>query len=322
MPRSNLAFHDVAPAEESFEAAVREGLSQRPKAIPCKFLYDARGSALFDEICLLPEYYPTRAEVAILCQKAPEIARLLGPRVQLLEFGSGSSRKIRLLLDLLSEPSGYVPIDISGDHLRRAAKRVALAHPHIPVTAVCADYTAPFDLPRHLRGGFDRRVVFFPGSTICNLTPETAIGLMRRIRVLVGRGGGLLIGVDMKKDEARLNAAYNDASGVTAAFNLNLLGRINRDLGGDFDLSRFSHEAFYNVSLGRIEIYIRSEFDQFVQVSGRRYRFAAGERVHTEYSYKYDVDEFRALAAKGGFRAVETWLDEDRLFSVHYLSGR
>jgi dimethylhistidine N-methyltransferase len=319
MMKTSVKFHDLAVSEESFETAVLTGFARSRKALPCKFLYDARGSQLFDEICRLPEYYPTRTEIGILADRAPEVAQLMGPGVQLVELGSGSSRKIRLLLDLLQDVSCYVPVDISSEHLRLAAEAVADDHPGIPVAAICADYTADFELPAALQGGFAKRVAFFPGSTIGNLMPEEALMLLRSCWRLVGRGGDMLVGVDLVKDDAVLNAAYNDASGVTAQFNLNLLERINRELGGDFDLGRFAHVAFFNRAESRMEIYIESLVTQLVRIAGHGFRLNAGERIHTEYSYKYTIDGFRALARSAGWTPVETWTDPAALFSVHYL---
>ena len=314
-----VPFHDLAPQEESFEAAVLAGFARQQKSIPCRFLYDERGSQLFDEICRLPEYYPTRTELGILEAAAPAVAARMGPGIQLIELGSGSSHKIRLLLDLLEDVRGYVPVDISAEHLRRAAEAVARDHPAIPVTAICADYTADFDLPAALQDGFRKRVAFFPGSTIGNLLPEEALALLRSCARLVGLGGDMLVGVDLKKATPILNAAYNDAQGVTAAFNLNLLTRINRELRGDFEPGRFRHLAFYNEAEGRIEIYIESLADQLVHIAGRGFRLSAGERIHTEHSYKYDIDGFRGLARRAGWTSLDCWCDAERLFSVHYL---
>jgi len=314
------AFHDLAPAAESFRDCVLEGLGRRVKAIPCRFLYDARGSMLFEAICELPEYYPTRTETAILGAYAPEIAALMGPHCQLVEFGSGSSRKVRLLLNALVDPEAYVAIDISREALRHAANSLAAALPGLAVVAVCADYMRPLELPELLAGGGGRRLGFFPGSTIGNLDPATAIEFLVGCRSVVGADGAMLVGVDLKKDPTLLHAAYNDSAGVTAAFNLNLLERINRELGGDFNLTRFSHDAFYNDRAGKIEIYIRSRADQIVTVAGRRFRFANGERIHTEDSWKYAVSEFQQLAARAGYRAVRCWTDPAALFSVHLLT--
>jgi dimethylhistidine N-methyltransferase len=314
-------FHDLAPAEESFRDAVLAGLTRRAKSIPCRFLYDARGSALFEEICELPEYYLTRTEMAILAEFAPEMAECAGRYAQLIEFGSGASRKVRQLLAALDEPAAYVAIDISREPLRRAADEVAAEFPEVPVVAVCADYLEPLRLPPLPARGEGRRVGFFPGSTIGNFSPQDAIAFLAGCRRVVGRDGALLIGVDLKKEKAILDAAYNDSAGVTAAFNLNLLERINRELDADFDLDRFEHFAFYNEASGRIEIYIRSRADQIVTLAGRAIRFAAGERIHTEDSCKYTIPEFHRLAMRGGFRPGRCWTDRQELFSVHLLEA-
>lgn len=314
-------FHDLAPAEESFRDAVLAGLGRRAKSIPCRFLYDERGSSLFEEICTLPEYYLTRTETAILTEFAPEIAALAGPHAELIEFGSGSSRKVRLLLEALAAPAAYVAIDISREPLRRGAEELAAAFPEVAVVAVCADYLQPLRLPDLPSRGEGKRLGFFPGSTIGNFTAEEAVEFLAACRRVLGRDGQLLIGVDLKKDPALLDAAYNDAAGVTAAFNLNLLERINRELDGDFDLDRFAHRAFYNAAAGRVEIYIESLADQIVTVAGRAIRFREGERIHTEDSCKYSVPEFHRLAAHAGFRPVRHWTDSDALFSVHLLSA-
>jgi L-histidine Nalpha-methyltransferase len=315
------AFHDLAPAEASFRDAVLASLGRRGKSIPCRFLYDERGSALFDEICELPEYYLTRTETAILAECASEIADLAGRHAQLIEFGSGSARKVRLLLDALVEPGAYVAIDISREPLRRAAEEVAAEFPGVPVVAICADYLQPLRLPPLPARGEGRRLGFFPGSTIGNFTPDDAVDFLAGCRRVVGRDGAMLIGVDLKKDPAVLDAAYNDRAGVTAAFNLNLLERINRELDADFDLDRFEHDAFYNAARGRIEIYIKSLADQIVTVAGRAIGFAAGERIHTEDSCKYTIGEFQRMAAHAGFRPSRHWTDPDELFSVHLLEG-
>jgi dimethylhistidine N-methyltransferase len=313
-----IAFHDTAPDVEDFRDAVLAGLSRPRKSIPCKFFYDERGSALFDEICELPEYYPTRTEIAILEDAASEIADLAGPGAALIEFGSGSSRKVRILLDALRAPAAYVPVDISREYLRRSAADLAADFPVLDVIAVCADYTRPFRLPP-LPTSARRRVGFYPGSTIGNFSPDEAGAFLRTAARLLGRGAGMVIGVDLRKDRETLETAYDDRSGITAAFNLNLLARVNRELDGNFDLDRFEHEAIWDPEEGCVTMYLRSLIDQTVAVADRRFRFAAGERVHTENSYKYTLDGFRRLAARAGFRAVETWTDRDDLFSVHYL---
>ena len=316
--RTRFTFHDLAPGEESFRDAVLNGLGRTPKSIPCKFFYDARGSALFEEICRLPEYYPTRTEVAILEKNAAAIAAQIGPNSRLIEFGSGASTKARILLRALDRPAAYVPVDISREHLRDAAISLAEDFPSLPVVAVCADYTRAFPLPP-LPGPSGKRVGFFPGSTIGNFEPDAAVDFLANYGRTLGPGGEMLIGVDLKKDSAILNAAYNDRAGVTAAFNLNLLERINRELDGDLDIDRFEHVAFYNETEGRIEIYIRSLANQEAWITGTPILFASGELIHTEYSYKYSVPEFRALALRAGFRPVDTWTDPAKLFSVHYF---
>jgi dimethylhistidine N-methyltransferase len=316
-----FAFYDLAPGEESFRDAVLAGLGRARKRIPCKFFYDARGSALFEEICRLPEYYPTRTEIAILEDNSADIAAHMGPHCRLIEFGSGASQKVRILLQALDRPAAYVPVDISGEQLRDAAISLAEDFPTVPVVAVCADYTRPFPLPK-LPGAGGKRVGFFPGSTIGNFEPDAAVAFLANYARILGAGGEMLIGVDLKKDPEILDAAYNDRAGVTAAFNLNLLERINRELDGDLDLDRFEHVAFYNQVEGRVEIYIRSLADQQARIAGKRFHFARDELIHTEDSYKYAVREFRALAAQGGFRPVDTWTDPAELFSVHYFRLR
>jgi len=316
--RARFTFHDLAPGEESFRDAVLRGLGRTPKSIPCKFFYDARGSALFEAICRLPEYYPTRTEVAILEENTAEIAAQIGPHSRLIEFGSGASTKARILLRALDQPAAYVPVDISRELLRDAAASLAEDFPSLAVVAVCADYTRAFQLPP-LPGPNGKRVGFFPGSTIGNFEPDAAVDFLANYARILGPGGEMLIGVDLKKDPAILERAYDDPAGVTAQFNLNLVERINRELDGDLDISRFEHVAFYNDIEGRIEIYIRSLANQEAWIAGTPILFAKGELVHTEYSYKYSVLEFRALAGRAGFSPVDTWTDPAQLFSVHYF---
>jgi len=302
-----------------FREAVLAGLARTPRAIPAKFLYDARGSALFDQICELPEYYLTRTETGILRQCVAELAVLAGPGCALVEFGSGSSVKSRLLLEGLRDLSAYVPIDISRQHLDATAARLRRDYPGLKVEPVCADYMALTDLPADVNGA--TRLGFFPGSTIGNLEPAEATAFLRRARSLLGPTGCLVMGVDLKKDPRRLHAAYNDSAGVTAEFTLNLLRRMNRELEANFDLAGFAHEAFYNAAEGRIEIYFRSLRPQTVTVAGRSFTFSEGERVHTEYSYKYDDAGIDTLARSGGFSIEHTWTDPDRLFAVTYLES-
>jgi dimethylhistidine N-methyltransferase len=316
-----FSFVDLAPGEENFRDTVLAGLAQKPKALPCKFFYDDRGSALFEKICQLPEYYLTRTEIAILDRYAGDIAAQIGPNARLVELGSGASIKVRILLQALSAPSAYVPVDISRDFLREAGAQIARDFPRLPVVAVCADYTRPFDLPP-LPGPAGKTVGFFPGSTIGNFEPEAVVRFLRHCADLLGPDGEMLIGADRKKDPATLNAAYNDRAGMNAAFNLNLLVRIKRELGADLDVDGFQHVAFYNPDKGCMELYLKSLRAQTVTIDDRRFEFTAGELIHTENSYKYAIDEFHGLAARAGFQAVHTWTDRDDLFSVHYFRQR
>ncbi|MFN4016509.1 MAG: L-histidine N(alpha)-methyltransferase [Reyranella sp.] len=316
LPLLAIQQGDVADRED-FRRAVLAGLGGSPRAIPAKYLYDARGSALFDAICEQPEYYPTRTEASILTACSDDIARLAGPRCALVEYGSGSSVKTRLLLDAMLDLHAYVPIDISRRHLDATARRLREGYPWLRVEPVCGDYMALEALPLEIDDA--RRIGFFPGSTIGNLTPEEAVLFLRRARGLLRRDGALILGVDLKKAPARLHDAYNDAAGVTAQFSLNLLRRMNCELEASFDLSAFAHEAFYNDAEGRIEIYLRSLQDQMITIAWRQFSFAAGERIHTEYSYKYDDADIAALAGWGGFSLAHTWTDPDRLFAVAFL---
>jgi dimethylhistidine N-methyltransferase len=316
---SPLRLHGPGPDGTSPHDEVLAGLAQPQKALPSKLLYDARGSELFEQICELEEYYPTRTELAILRQHVAEMARLLGPDCLLVEYGSGSGRKTRLLLDHLEEPAGYVPIDISPTALAQSAAELAAAYPHLEVFPVCADYTRPLDLPRPARRPA-RIVVFFPGSTIGNFEPAAATQFLRSAARLCGPGGGLLIGVDRKKDPWRLHRAYNDAREVTAAFNRNLLERLNRELGAEVRADQFQHYAFYNPVQGRIEMHLVSLADQQVRVAGRLVHLRLGESIWTESSYKFTPEEFSALAAAAGWSVQRVWTDPELLFSVQYLT--
>jgi dimethylhistidine N-methyltransferase len=318
MDGGDFDFHDLAPSEESFRDAVLAGLDQEPKALPCKFFYDARGSALFEQICRLPEYYLTRTEIAILEEHAGAIAAHIGAHCRLIELGSGASRKVRILLRALEAPVAYVPVDISRELLREAAQRLAADFPKLPVIAVCADYTRPFPLPP-LPGPAGKRVGFFPGSTIGNFEPEQVVRFLAHCAQLLGPAGEMLVGVDLKKDRVILERAYNDRAGLNAAFNLNLLERVNRELDGDIAIERFEHVAFYNEAKGRMELYLKSLAEQTATIAGHAFHFAEGELIHTENSYKYAIPEFHALAARAGFLPVHTWTDRDNLFSVHYF---
>ena len=312
----NFHFHDLQPTPEDFQAEVVAGLSGSAKRLPPKFFYDERGSRLFDAITRLPEYYPTRTEIGLLRRYGGDMAEVLGDAGLLVELGSGSSSKIRVLLDA-SRPRTYAPIDISREYLRLSAGAIALDHPDLEVHAICADYSKALELPACLAAA--RRIAFFPGSSIGNFEPAQACELLRRIAGLLGPGGRLLIGVDLKKSPARLNAAYNDGQGITAQFNLNLLDRINRELDAGFDVSAFRHKAFYNERLGRVEMHLVATAPQRVRIDGHSFEFRTDESIHTENSYKYGVEEFRALAARAGLAGMEVWQDDEALFSVHCL---
>jgi L-histidine N-alpha-methyltransferase len=301
-----------------FLADVLAGLSSPRKRLPAKYFYDEAGSRLFDQITRLPEYYPTRTELGILRGRAGEMAQRCGPGCLLIEFGAGSLTKVRLLLDRLERPAGYAPVDVSGEHLRAAAAALADDYPGLDVTPVVADFTRPFELPAVAAA---RRVVFFPGSTIGNFDPPDADALLRRVARLVGPGGGLLLGIDLRKDVAVLERAYNDTAGVTAAFNHNLLVRVNRELGADFDPSAFRHVAFYDAGRSRVEMHLVSTAAQRVRVGGVAFDFRPGESIHTENSYKYDVAEVAARAAACGLRLGASWTDVRGYFAVLYLSA-
>jgi dimethylhistidine N-methyltransferase len=291
-------------------------LSLRPHVISPKYFYDVQGSALFDAICQLPEYYPTRTELAVLARHADEMAACMGPAADIVEFGAGSSVKVRLLLDALRAPRRFLPIDISGEHLHAAMRPLARDYPELVITPIEADFTQPLNLPPPLPGS--RRVGFFPGSSIGNFSPAEAARFLRNA-VQALRGGGLLVGVDLVKDPAVLHAAYNDAAGVTAAFNRNLLVRANRELGANFEPEQFAHYAFYEPRHQRIEMHLLSQRRQSVLLCGRRFELAQGETLHTENSHKFTVEGFRALAREAGFEPGPVWCDRDRLFSVHWL---
>jgi dimethylhistidine N-methyltransferase len=313
---ANFHFHDLVPAREDFRTDVLAGLCGEAKRLSPKFFYDERGSQLFDAITELPEYYLTRTEIDLLRRHGEEMAGMLGDDGLLFELGSGSNVKIRLLLDA-QRPRVYAPIDISREHLRQSASAIARDHPELEVHAICADYSKPLELAGFLDAG--RRTAYYPGSSIGNFDPTQAHDLLRRIAGLLEPDGRLLIGVDLKKDPAVLDAAYNDSQGVTAEFNLNLLARINRELDADFDLGAFTHKAFYNETLGRVEMHLVATAPQLVRIDGRSFEFRAGESIHTENSYKFSVGEFRTLAAEAGLASLRVWQDPDALFSLHCL---
>ena len=307
----------------SLRAEVLSGLTAEPKTLPPKLFYDATGAELFERITTLPEYYLTRAELEILDARAHEIAALAVPRAVLVEYGSGAGVKVRLLLDAFAAArtplAAYVPIDISREQLADVAAQIAAEYPEVPVHPVCADYTAPLHLPDLPQRA--RRVAFFPGSTVGNFHPTEAAAFLRRVRRTVADDGALVLGVDRRKDAAVLNAAYDDAAGVTAAFNLNMLRRLNRELGADFDVSRFAHRAFFNETASRVEMHLVSLDRQVVCVAGARIRFEAGETIWTESSYKYDRDALDLLVTSAGFRIARLWTDSAEQFWVTYLTA-
>ncbi len=315
---ATVSFVDLQPPVSSFLGDVLAGMGRLPKSLSPKYFYDDRGSQLFEAICELPEYYPTRTEMALMRDHVAEMATELGDDCLLIEFGSGAGVKTEALLRAL-KPVAYVPVEIAAGALHGSTTRLAAQFPQLPIIAVCADYMRPLRVPQLARLKASQQVIYFPGSTVGNLTPDEAREFLAGARVLAGTGGAMLVGVDLKKDPEVLHAAYNDAQGVTAEFNLNLLRRINRELAADFDLALFRHVAFYNAAAGRIEMHLESTQAQTVTVSGRTFTFGAGERMHTENSYKYSVAEFQRLAQAAGFRPHAVWTDADRFFSVHLL---
>src|SRR5215469_4460353 len=312
-----VARRQPAERDEAFARDVITGLSARPKRLPPKYFYDATGARLFEEITALPEYYPTRSELAILRAHAPAMARLLPSETALIEFGSGSTRKVRLLLNAAPTVAAYVPVDISAQWLAEEAARLRRDYPELAVLPVAADFTQAFRLSPAIAGL--PRAGFFPGSTIGNFEPHQATAFLHHAARILGEDALLIVGIDLVKDVATLTAAYNDAAGVTAAFNLNLLTRINRELGADFDLSAFSHQAFYNGERARIEMHLVSRRDQLVKVGGRVIQFRKCETIHTENSYKYTAESFGALARRAGWTSVAAWTDTDGYFSVQAL---
>lgn len=309
---------ELPPAGSDFLADLIAGLSSNPRTLPCKYFYDERGAALFQKICELPEYYITRTEIDILDRNRAEIASHLGANIELIGLGTGAGTKTRILIETLESPTVYIPVDISEKQLRESTALFQKIFPDLEILPVCADYLQPVVLPSSSRKAA-RNIVYFPGSTIGNFEPTEAEEFLRRVANVCRQNGGLLIGADLKKDPHVLEAAYNDSAGVTAQFNLNLLDRINRELGADFDLDQWRHRAIYNSDAGRIEMHLISEIDQFVHVDERKFHFRRGEKIITEFSYKYAPEEFAAVAGKAGFEFVRMWTDDARLFGVFYL---
>jgi dimethylhistidine N-methyltransferase len=305
------------PASELLEVA-RHGLALKPKRLPSWLFYDERGSALFEQICEQPEYYLTRCEIALMEEHAGDIADSLGGDVRLVEYGSGSGRKTRMLLRHLHQPVSYVPVEISPEPLLQSVQRLAREFPQLPLQPLCADFSRPLRLPIPPRAP-RRTVLYFPGSTIGNFEAHDAVALLRKMRNEMGDAGGILIGVDLKKDPAVIEAAYNDRAGVTAEFTLNMLARLNREIGSDFDLAAFAHRARYNPMAGRIETQLVSRREQQVAIGRHKVRFGVDEAIQVEYSCKYSLEDFAALADKAGLAVQRVWTDPQRMFSVQYL---
>lgn len=322
MTGDSLTVPQEASTTESsdFLNDVIAGLSSIPHTLPCKYFYDERGAALFQKICEVPEYYITRTEIEILDRNRKDIAARLGPNIQLIGLGTGAGTKTRILIEALESPAVYVPVDISEKQLRESTALFREIFPDLEILPVAADYLQPVVLPSPNRTA-ERKVVYFPGSTIGNFEPNEALEFLRRIARLCGNNGGLLIGVDLKKDVNVIEAAYNDPAEVTSQFNLNLLDRVNRELGADFDLDQWRHRAVYNSSAGRIEMYLVSDIDQFVHLDAHKFHFRRGDKIVSEFSYKYAPDEFAALAADAGFKLVQIWTDDSRLFGVFYFAA-
>ena len=310
---------DLEPAAEDFLDQAIAGLSSEPRTLPSKFFYDERGSDLFLKICELPEYYVTRTETEILRRYGSEMADSIGENAELVGFGTGAGIKTRMLLSHLRNLIAYVPVDISKQHLTESAEALSRELPSLEILPVCADYLQPIQLPTPTRKP-DHVAVYFPGSTIGNLRPDTAQNFLERVCRLCGESGGLIIGVDLQKSKAVLEAAYNDSAGVTAEFNLNLLQRANRELGADFDLPNWQHRAIYNEEASRIEMHLISAVDQTVHLGEREFHLAAGEKIITEYSYKHTIEGFGALAGSAGFQLARVWTDPEKLFGVFHFT--
>ncbi len=311
-------FLDLEPKTNSFFDDAIHGLTQTSKSLPSKYFYDLKGSVLFDQICELPEYYPTRTELGILQEHMSHITQTLGESVILVEYGSGSSLKTQLLLKSIPDVEAYVPIDISREHLLSASEQTRMNYPNLTVLPVCADYSQQISLNLSPTPG-TRVGVFFPGSTIGNFSTDHAISFLKRIHHLVGLNGGLLVGVDLLKDSSVLEAAYNDSQGVTAAFNLNMLNHANEKIGAGFDLSGFKHVAFFNSEESRIEMHLEVLRDQQIQIRDTTIHFQKGETILTEYSHKYSLEHFSETAAAAGFKVEQVCTDDQNYFSVQYL---
>ncbi len=319
MAQATYEYFDLKPALTDMRSAVLAGMRAQQKHVSPMYFYDADGSDLFEQITELPEYYLTRTEIALFDQYSDAIAQRIGSNVCLVEYGSGSSRKIRKLLET-ARPAAYVPVDISGEHLQANARALHTDNPWLNVYPTCTDFTLPFDLPAAVADL--PKAGFFPGSSIGNFEPSAAIELLRNIHVTLGQGAHLLIGVDRKKSVELLEAAYDDAAGVTAQFNLNLLRHLNKSLDANFDLTKFTHRATYNAEVGAVQMHLISRCAQQVQVAGELFNFAEGEALHTENSFKYHPEEFLALAAQAGFAANAQWTDANDWYGVYLLTAQ
>lgn len=317
--QQNAEFYDFEPRSNNVLTEVLVGLSKSQKTIPPKLLYDKRGSEIFERICKLTEYYPTRAETEILKTHALEMAKYVGPNALIIEPGSGSGEKVRYILAKLKTPKGYVPMEISKEILLRMTVELHQQFPKLHVIPVCADFTHDIELPLSVDSHAGKKVIFFPGSTIGNLAPEEASTFLKRFGKMIGHGGGVIIGVDLKKDSETFKLAYDDPQGVTAEFNLNLLERLNREISAAFDIKNFNHNAFYNEKLGRVEMHLVSRISQLVRVNQTVFRFKEGETIHTESSYKYTIEEFTELCAKAKLRLKKHWQDKKNMFCVYYF---
>jgi len=315
---NNFRLHDLDTGQDRFLEEILTGLQKPQKELPSKYFYDEHGSYLFNCICNLEEYYIPHTEKTIMDTHIDEMTALIGSNILLVEYGSGRSTKTKTLLTHLDKPSAYIPIDISREQLLQASEELSDEYPHVEILPVCADYTTKFKLPSPSENN-QRIVVYFPGSSIGNFEPATAIRFLKQVADVCKPGGGLLIGVDLKKDSVILNDAYNDRRGITAAFNLNLLQRINRELGSDFDIKQFRHYAFYNSREGRIEMHLVSLTEQMIHLDSTSIPFRKGESIWTENSYKYSIDEFCEIASAAGFKVRHVWTDEKQWFSVYYL---
>lgn len=310
---------DFEPRQSNILKEILVGLSKSQKTIDPKYLYDKKGAEIFEAICEVPEYYPTRTEASILKNNSREMARFMGPDVTLIEPGSGSGEKVRYLLKEMNNPRAYIPIEIARDILTRMTGELHDEFPDLKVIPVCADFNQNLEMPLSVGNDNGKKVIFFPGSTIGNFHPDDAVSFLKRAGKLIGENGGLLIGVDLKKDKEKFQLAYDDPAGVTRDFNLNLLERLNREVDASFDLENFEHKAFYNEELGRVEMHLRSKVPQLVRVHETMFRFREGETIHTECSYKYTAEEFCELAAKAKFHIRKFWKDPEQLFCVYYF---